>query len=121
MVVPVVNIPLHLAVDLPATMQVYQFSSLGPDGSAIGPPVPVSSWENPRLFTRSQPHEYDRALVYRKAQIGGGWEMAVPMPPSTGDSFIVLWASWIDADDPSRGPFGSNWLFSVRKLAVSEP
>ena len=107
------------AVGLSATMQVYQFSSLGPDGSAIGRPVPVASWENPRLFTQSDPHEYDRVLVYRKAQIGSGWEMAVPMPLSTGDSFIVLWASWIDANDPTRKSLSSSWKRWLRRAAQS--
>jgi hypothetical protein len=103
----------------PATIQVYQFSSLGPDGFAEGAPVPVTSWENPRLFSHAREHGYDRALVHRKEQERGGWEMAVPLPPSAGASFIVVWATWIDADDLSNGPYNSNWLFSVQKHGAS--
>lgn len=103
----------------PATIDVYQFSSLGPDGFSKGAPVPVTSWENPRLFSHARKQGHNRALVYRKQQEGGGWELPVPLPPAAGASFIVVYATWIDADDLPRGPFGANWLFSVQKHGAS--
>ena len=100
---------------VPATIDVSYFEYLGPDSVPEGDSVSIKKWQNPRIFSHAREHGDDRTLVYRKKGENGGWEVKVPFATSFNKSLIVVWATWLDPDDPTKGPYSVNWHFVVQE------